>query len=318
MSLATRCTACGTVFRVVQDQLKVSEGWVRCGRCSEVFNALEGLFDLTRETPLEAPIDLPPQVPRPAAGIDAALGDKIDAQLQRTPDEPGQAPAVSARDRLEFPDARFDTHLLSEPGSDVPPDEGAALTVAPDESALLDDDIEAASAEPAPEFVQRAQRQARWQSPTMRAAFGGAAALLIVGLALQVMHQQRDFIAARWPATAPALASWCEALSCTIAAPRRIEDVAVDSTALTQSTLPDAYHLAVVLRNRGAIPVAMPSLDLSLTDTTGQLVARKVLTPRDFRAAAAPIRPGTDASLQLEFSAGGARVTGYTVEVFYP
>jgi hypothetical protein len=57
---------------------------------------------------------------------------------------------------------------------------------------------------------------------------------------------------------------------------------------------------------------------LSLTDTTGQLVARKVLTPRDFRAAAAPIRPGTDASLQLEFSAGGARVTGYTVEVFYP
>ena len=51
MSLATRCTACGTVFRVVQDQLKVSEGWVRCGRCDEVFNALEGLFDLGRDAP---------------------------------------------------------------------------------------------------------------------------------------------------------------------------------------------------------------------------------------------------------------------------
>jgi ribosomal protein L11 methyltransferase len=32
--LATRCSACGTVFRVVQDQLRVSEGWVRCGRCA--------------------------------------------------------------------------------------------------------------------------------------------------------------------------------------------------------------------------------------------------------------------------------------------
>ena len=53
MSLATRCTACGTVFRVVQDQLKVSEGWVRCGRCDEVFNALEGLFDLERDSPPE-------------------------------------------------------------------------------------------------------------------------------------------------------------------------------------------------------------------------------------------------------------------------
>ena len=48
MSLATSCPACGTVFRVVQDQLKISEGWVRCGHCQEVFNALEGLFDLAR------------------------------------------------------------------------------------------------------------------------------------------------------------------------------------------------------------------------------------------------------------------------------
>ena len=46
MSLATRCTECGTVFRVVEDQLKVSEGWVRCGRCSAVFNALENLCEI--------------------------------------------------------------------------------------------------------------------------------------------------------------------------------------------------------------------------------------------------------------------------------
>jgi len=51
MSLATRCTACGTIFRVVRDQLKVSDGWVRCGRCDEVFNALENLFDLERDAP---------------------------------------------------------------------------------------------------------------------------------------------------------------------------------------------------------------------------------------------------------------------------
>src|SRR5437868_12281203 len=51
MSMATRCIACGTIFRVVQDQLKVSEGWVRCGRCNGVFNALEGLFDLGRDAP---------------------------------------------------------------------------------------------------------------------------------------------------------------------------------------------------------------------------------------------------------------------------
>ncbi|MEO6016636.1 MAG: zinc-ribbon domain-containing protein, partial [Polaromonas sp.] len=39
MSLITRCPACGTMFKVVTDQLKVSQGWVRCGHCSEVFDA---------------------------------------------------------------------------------------------------------------------------------------------------------------------------------------------------------------------------------------------------------------------------------------
>jgi predicted Zn finger-like uncharacterized protein len=50
-SLATRCSACGTVFRVVPDQLRVSEGWVRCGRCSQVFSALESLVDLETGLP---------------------------------------------------------------------------------------------------------------------------------------------------------------------------------------------------------------------------------------------------------------------------
>ena len=39
MSLITRCPACGTMFKVVTDQLKVSQGWVRCGQCAEVFDA---------------------------------------------------------------------------------------------------------------------------------------------------------------------------------------------------------------------------------------------------------------------------------------
>jgi predicted Zn finger-like uncharacterized protein len=39
MSLITRCPACGTLFKVVADQLKISQGWVRCGQCSEVFDA---------------------------------------------------------------------------------------------------------------------------------------------------------------------------------------------------------------------------------------------------------------------------------------
>jgi predicted Zn finger-like uncharacterized protein len=62
MSLATRCPACNTVFRVLQDQLRVSEGWVRCGQCQEVFNALETLFDLSAPAEAGAPANPPPAV----------------------------------------------------------------------------------------------------------------------------------------------------------------------------------------------------------------------------------------------------------------
>ena len=331
MSLATRCTACGTVFRVVQDQLKVSEGWVRCGRCAEVFNALEALFDLERDTPADWPAAAPPsaspdlELPM-AAPVDVPLdegtaeprsaahplGDKIDAQLMSSREsghDSTPATRINERDRLDFPDAQFDPDMLAEDTVELGAMTGSEPLVRPEPEA----------AEPAPPaFVRHAQQRARWQSPAMRALQAAAVCALLATLGLQVAHHFRDALSARWPDTAPAFAAWCEIASCAIQSPRRIEDIAVESTALTHAAAPGAFALSVVLRNRGASPVAMPSVDLTLTDAGGQLVARRMLSPREFRSASTLIRPGTESPLQLVLVAAGARVTGYTVEVFYP
>ncbi len=61
MSLATRCNACGTVFRVVRDQLRVSDGWVRCGSCHAVFNATDDLFELDEGGSPVADTTAPPE-----------------------------------------------------------------------------------------------------------------------------------------------------------------------------------------------------------------------------------------------------------------
>lgn len=39
MSQITRCPSCATMFKVVADQLRISDGWVRCGQCKQVFDA---------------------------------------------------------------------------------------------------------------------------------------------------------------------------------------------------------------------------------------------------------------------------------------
>ena len=86
MSLVTRCTACGTVFRVVQDQLKVSSGWVRCGRCGEVFNALQTLFDLDRDA---APVPgTPPPPPPGSTAATVPSSTPVPAGVQPMPSGP--------------------------------------------------------------------------------------------------------------------------------------------------------------------------------------------------------------------------------------
>ena len=343
MSLATRCTSCGTVFRVVQDQLKVSEGWVRCGRCEQVFNALEGLFDLERETPpggAAAHFEEVSAARRDDPGShldvrqvegdrdndndnddddepdDPHLVERIDAHLFGTRRAESAAPPsanVSKQDRHEFSDARFDTNLFVdeeeealEPGIGGPeplPLEGA--TPAKTDHGALD-------------FLRQAQHRARWQQPRIRFALAAAFALLALLLTLQTAHHFRDTVAARWPSTRSLLLSWCDLAGCSIGTPKRIDDIVVDSTALGRLGSDDAFRLSVTLRNRGQIAVALPSIELSLTDTSGQLLARRVLAPRDFRASVATLAPGADIALQAPLSAGSSRVSGFTVEVFYP
>ncbi len=41
----TNCPECGTVFRISTNDLRVAEGYVRCGHCSATFNALGSLTD---------------------------------------------------------------------------------------------------------------------------------------------------------------------------------------------------------------------------------------------------------------------------------
>lgn len=395
MSLATRCTSCGTAFRVVQDQLKVSEGWVRCGRCNEVFNALEGLFDLGRDVPSDgaerseplagmappgahsdsaweqtlravppsqsagsasaaepssgngsaakasshawsaterlarsrgepAPGHLPAAEADddPAAGDDPEgpttdlgelLADPIDAHLfgprKRQEAAPKPAGELDRRDRVEFSDARFDSDLFADNAS--VPDTELVVLPATDAGALP---LESSAR---PEFVRRADRRARWQSGPARTALGSVGLLAGVVLALQIANHWRDTIAARWPGLRAPLVAWCRLAQCRIEAPRQIEDVLVDSTALTRASTPDAFILSVTLKSRSALPLETPSLDLTLTDATGRLVARRALSPHELNAADV-LSPHSETALQVQLSAGAAPVVGYTVEIFYP
>ena len=337
MSMITGCPACGTMFRVVPDQLKISEGWVRCGRCEQVFNALEGLFDLERDTPPGGAAAHFEEVSAADRGDDPSnslsarqvegdhddgraadphLVERIDAHLfgkRRAESATTPSENVNKRDRHEFSDARFDTNLFID-DEEEPLEPG----IGEPEAATSEAAAPAKTDHGALDFLRQAQRRARWQQPRVRLALAAGFVLLALLLTLQTAHHFRDTVAARWPSTRPLLLSWCDLAGCSIGTPKRIDDIVVDSTALGRLGEDDAFRLSVTLRNRGQLAVALPSIDLSLTDTSGQLLARRVLAPRDFQASVAVLAPGADIALQAPLSAGSSRVSGFTVEVFYP
>jgi predicted Zn finger-like uncharacterized protein len=324
MSLATRCTACGTVFRVVQDQLKVSEGWVRCGRCNEVFNALEGLFDLegsSGPTPLSRESGLQPLT----AGTRPEPGAPGDGQPAAARADMAQEAAAQDADDTQI-DTRADSQTRSDTEADDPltghpprPAGGHEIdSVAGDasDSALSGQDE---MAEPTPSFLRAAQRRAQWERPRVRRSLAVLALILAGVLAVQVVLHQRDTLAARRPATAPYLASLCELMGCSLRAPRTIEALAVESSGLNRVEGTPLYRLQVVLRNRGQWPVLAPALDLTLTDTRGDVITRRVLRGADLGAAAgSPLAAGGDWSINAVLDLGDARVAGYTIELFYP
>jgi predicted Zn finger-like uncharacterized protein len=320
MSMATRCTTCGTIFRVVQDQLKVSEGWVRCGRCDGVFNAVESLFDLEREAPppwqpgsaapTSAPVrstdDTVPFDERPTEQDVAELDedDRIASRFFHPEPEPDQLSpkdAVALRDRSEFADARFDSDS------------------ADDAVGAADDGVTQAGSGAKPSFVRAADAQARWQTRRARWTLSLCSILLLLVLGLQVAHHFRDALAAQWPQARPVLTHWCDWAGCHVDAPRRIEDITVENSGIAHAAAgTDSFRLSVTLRNHAAVAVKAPAIDLSLTDTQGQLIARRALNPDELGAASTVIAPGAELPLQALISAGTGRVVGYTVEVFYP
>jgi hypothetical protein len=170
-------------------------------------------------------------------------------------------------------------------------------------------------------FVRQARREARWQRPAVRGLLSVLALALAGLLGLQVAVQERDRLAAAEPALRPWLDRVCDPLGCRIAPPRRIEAIAIDGSTFNRLR-PDAYRLEVTLKNQSAGQVALPAVELTLTDSEEQPVVRRVLMPGELGAArlalAARAEWSGTAAFALQDASLASRVAGYRVLAFYP
>ncbi len=180
-----------------------------------------------------------------------------------------------------------------------------------------------------PGFMRKAEREQRWRRPQMRALLVSALVGSVLLLLAQVTVAYRDLVAARYPASKPLLAGLCAGLGCTVQAARSIDSLAVESSGLVRVDKTPLYTLQVTLRNRANLELALPALDVTFTDSKGDVMSRKVLLPHQLGstidkkpgAHGGTVAAGGEITLQgtlQTVSATPETVAGYTVELFYP
>ncbi|MEQ6309613.1 DUF3426 domain-containing protein [Delftia acidovorans] len=451
MSQVTRCPACGTRFKVVADQLRISQGWVRCGVCHEVFDASEDLQPLptapvnaagtpvaggashnpaefedddirefresmwlptapsglpgrgasgpsapvapsvsaapaapavstattaaaarAEPSPSMPPAEMPtPEAPpsHPVTAKDpsasaaeesgsalpgASLVDEILAASRAAPKSPPAAQAEQAVDGLLGPEpdtaapvpapakdeegAPFTRpHKPSDKSSDAPAPsvptgllresepQAQASVPSPEFSRWPDSDGEgsgeaaAALPEAEPGFVRQARRKAFWRRPAVRVALVLGSLLGVGALAGQVMWGQRDALAVQHPSLAPALQALCAIAGCELQPRRQIGDVVIGSSGFRQLPRSGQYQWSLSLENRSDFPVAMPAVELTLTDAQDKLLLRRVIRLDQFGAPAQIEGHGEwSVTAPVEVQGLEAAVAGYRALVFYP
>lgn len=292
MSLITRCPACGTMFKVVPDQLRISEGWVRCGQCAEIFDATANLQQPEFAEPPAPVVAPPPPPPPPQPVIEPPAAIEPAAVAAEAPDSIAAPPLYPW-----FPSEVIDSQL-------------------PRESRLEQEEPDLDSVS----FVRHARRKAMWRRPLVRALLVLVLLLLAGLLALQYAVQERDQLAAARPALRPWLQALCGPLRCDLQPPRQIDAIVVDSSSFSRLRN-DTFRLSFSLRNLAPIQVAMPSIELTLTDSQDQPVIRSVLAPGAIGAAEVlPATGESTSSVTVSVASNGssARVAGYRLLAFYP
>jgi hypothetical protein len=259
---------------------------------------VEPKFDLKQEPKPE-----PQPTPKAEPVIEARGARKAsETRAEAAEEVPAPPPPARPRRRRELED-------------EPPPREPAALPEPPGDDVALEEAV----AEP--EFLREGSPERR----SFSVIYGGGSALLAIFLVIQLAVIFRTEITTRWPQWRPTLVQVCGLFGCNVGWPTRAELLAVVGTELQSIPGTDVLELTAVIRNRASFKVALPAIEITLTDTTNRTLARKVFAPVDYLASAGEpssriddgLGPGSDYTIRVAFEARGVAAAGFVVYPFY-
>ncbi|NYT63444.1 DUF3426 domain-containing protein [Alcaligenaceae bacterium] len=348
MDLTTRCPQCGTCFSASLEQLKLRKGYIRCVNCANIFDGYEAVVDGDEaRAPAQAePVPVVPDhvvsipvVPKPLVQAPEPVMPSVLRQRQRqtkhepvfivepAPDRSGSAsspvaPAfrISTEPHNAASGVRRDPVISTsadtpgEPALAARPTVRAPIYVEPRVQSGNDDAL-------VPEFLER---EGRYQG-AIRLFWSVLTVAGMLLLLAQLAYVYRSQIANQIPALRPALTEACVSLHCKVAYSRRIDQIAIMTSALKAppgvAEPPNSMTLQLTLRNLYAQPQEWPTLVLDLTDFSGTVVARKNLAPANYLTSEAlqhPFAASSEITVGVPIVLNDLKINGYQLSKFFP
>jgi predicted Zn finger-like uncharacterized protein len=339
MALLTSCPQCHTTFRISEDALRKAAGQVRCGRCSNIFNAHAQLRD-SEAAPKPRPAPAPAPVAAPAQG-DSAWPKIVDLS---TPDPELRIRAVAPqaeeavgpnRPRAPSPEAENPVGTDGDGardfgiGSDLGRggDFGGESAVGGG-SDFSRDDVAETILSPAPGLGEAGPSgvSGRWTLPQFVATLGpDRTRLWKLGISLasgvllvQVVNSFSDVIATRVPLVQSIYAAFGVTL-----VPRWDLDryEVLGATAATSPGTSGRGNLIISarIRNRGTLAQPYPHVQLRLLDRWERTVGRRAFTPANYSATSvapdAMLAPGASVTAELVVVDPGPNAAGFEIDI---
>jgi hypothetical protein len=335
---------------VVADQLRISEGWVKCGQCSEIFDASKHLMEaecipipkdqmgelapahteLTNNNDTEPPLQLgndreglTPNQPKEALPEDDPASQIITIEPLRSENEQDAVDISTQLKDVQEPEMTVhsvdgDSSQAADMTESTPvhSDNISLTEVVP--STIAED---AAVASIAPSFLNHGTATGKRQRPAVRAALIMTCALLSMILVVQWLYFERQRLAAQHPDVQVALQRFCDFTDCRIVPWQHIESLSVDSADF-QHMGKNSYRLNFVMKNLSAVTLALPSIELTLTDSQDKPTYRRVFNSDDFGVSGKEIAGGSEKAasigLRVNSDTHEATIRGYRLLIFYP
>jgi len=323
----------------------------------EPVEALSGFIpDELAPTQILDELPLPDPAPHPAPVVDVGVGedsvpsdndndrvvahadeDEVDSSwYPEYESEPPEEAAELAEERVqpdgvevrrEVPLTKELEEFVARRSQHAPlwnPADQQATGVNPKPDPVVSDDEPAPDSEPVPSelsFMQGFGSRSVWRKPLVRIGLSVVAMVLLALLGVQVTIHERDRIVALAPATQSWVSSVCAVANCSISPLRQIELIVIESSSFAK-TRGEVYRFNFVIRNAATTTLAMPAVELALTDPQNRPVIRRVFLPAEFGANSDGLAPGAEwpGSLAIGVKLNGEteRISGYRVLAFYP